>query len=354
MNVKKWLKTIFLFPAMLMFAVPGNDGLDVSAGEDDALDADQEDDLDEEYAEDEQDPDAAAGEDEAADADQQGEGEQDKSTEKDEEGQAKQGIKQKTLEERASEIAEKKVSEALAKLNLETQERLESEKKPFVELSPAQVDQLNENYVEAVSRRAELEEQIRLGDRSPATIAELRKAEQWIQKTEAWYADNEKKKAEWEAGKQDYQKKAAEVQERTQRLETAAEVYRESLNIPQDVWDQSSLWFAEQLKVDKVLSLEFADAYRLKGDIGAVKFAHEYCDKHMGKKEEEALQKRQEAKGKLLNTNAGQNRNQDADLKSLQALHAKAQKSGSEEDYATFLSAKKKAGITGSIYTRRK
>jgi len=348
MKMKKLLKLILLFPAMLML---GNlEGLDAAASEDDDQDADLGGNLGEEGEEgadapdEETDPDADP---EEADAEQP--------DKKDEE--ENKGIKQKSFEERLKEIEEKneaKIAEAIQKLQQQTTERVEAEKKPFVDLTAAQVDQLNGNYLDIIAHKADLEEAIRAGDRSMETVTALRAAEKFIHDTETWYADNEAKKAEWTEKQGQSAKLQAEAKERSDRLATAADVFREASNIPQDVWDQASVWFESQLKANKILGLEFADAYRLKGDMGAVKFAHDYCNEHMGKEAEAVLKQKQEAKTKLAPGVTGSNgKTAEADMKTLRELHAKAQKSGTEEDFLAFTNLKTKLGIKGSMNSKR-
>lgn len=310
--------------------------LEAAAGEDEALDADQEGNLGEGA-----DEGADAPADEAdPDADPEEEGEAEQPTEKEKE-EAK-GPKKKSFEERMLEIEAKneaKIAEAISNLNKQTTERIEADKKPFTELNQSDNDRIDSNIADAVAYKLDLEEAIRGGDRSTQVISELAKTEKWITDTKAWRLENEQKRVEWTAKQGETQKQLAEQQERSARLGTAAEVYREAKNIPHDIWDQSSLWFAEQLKTDKVLGLKFADAYRLKGDVGAVEFAHDYCNEHMGKKAEAALVQKKEAKTKLAPgvTKQG-NAPEGPDLKKL--LKA-AQDSGSEEDFLAYVEAKR-------------
>lgn len=212
----------------------------------------------------------------------------------------------KTLNERVKELAAKEVAEALAKERVEreaieqqTKERLKAEEKTFVELSETQVIELNESYAAAISQVAELHELIRLGDKSPETIVQLRKAEKWIRDTEAWYADNETKKSEWEAKTAERTKAQTEIADRSKRLQTTSDVFRESKGIPQDVWDQGSKQFYEVLQADKVVAMEFAEAYRLKGDVGAVKFAYEWMESR-GEEAKKANTSRDKAKDNSL------------------------------------------------------
>ena len=273
------------------------------------------------------------------------------------EEEANKGITQKNFADRIAEIQAKndaKLAEAIQKLEAKVQERQQAEVKPFVDLTPAQVDQINANYLDAVAHKAELELAVKEGDRSPQILAELRKAEKWISDTETWYRDNEAKKTEWTAKQGEVQKMQAEQQEKATRLQTTSDVFREARNIPQDVWDQASIWFSEQLKGNKELGLKFQAAYQ-KGDVHAVEFAHDYCTEHMGKGAEEALKAKEAAKTKLAPGVSGTNvaATQGADMKMLRELYAKAQKSGEERDLSAFTRAKAKAGITGSIFAKR-
>lgn len=78
-------------------------------------------------------------------------------------------------------------------------------------------------------------------------------------------------------------------QERLQKLDNAAEFYRENQKIDKPVWDKMGTWFAEQCQKDPVLGREFAERVE-KGEIGAIRFAHEYATKNMGAKERAAIE----------------------------------------------------------------
>lgn len=287
-------------------------------------------------------------------AEQQGEGTADTNEGQEPEQGAEEnkdrGAHQTTLEERAGAIARKEIErfkEEQAEIERQTRERLEAEKKPFVDLTPEQSEKLEADYLAATERKLELQELFRLSDdpREKAQyLAEFRRTEKWIDETERWYADNETKKAEWKNRNEATQTRTQEIERRSRELETTAEVYRESKNIPQDVWDNASKWFETQLKGDKLLGAKFADAYRLQGNVGAVEFAYNYAVENMGKKAEEEKQKREESKTKLTPGVTSTMHKVSADP-NLKKLYDKAQKSGSEEDFLAYVEAKRKAGV---------
>jgi hypothetical protein len=369
MKLLAWLKKIYLFPFMLMMNIEGQDAAAGAAGDAaGATGADQSgtqgEGADEgaEAQDDDLDP----------DADPDDEGDADESTDQEAadklaaEEEAKKGIVQKTLDERVAELAQKEIDKALAKfkedqdkINKETEERLAAEKKPFVEMTPAQSAQLNADYTAATVRKLELAEQIRL-ETDPAAqaaaVVELRNVETWIKNTETWYANNEAAKAKWTSENAEREKQTAAAKERVTRLITTADVFRQQMNIPQDAWDAGSVWFANQMKENKILKQEFDDAYRLHGDVACVKFAHDYITKNMGKDAQSALEQKLNAKEKLPpGGGAGAaTSTSETVLKGLRGLHAKAQASGEEADFTRFAAAKRKAGITGSIYAKSK
>ncbi|KAB0668948.1 hypothetical protein F6V30_14010 [Oryzomonas sagensis] len=346
--MNKWIKKIMLFPFWMMMGIP--EGLDAAA-DGEAADADQQGNQGEEadYGADTQDDESNldADQDEEGDADETTDQEADQAAEE----EKKKGLVQTPLEERAAQIAEKKVAEALTKererIESETRARLEAEQKPFVDLSPEQTTRINNDYLAACERREELRELFRLTE-DPADktqyLSELRRTEKWISDTEAWYADNEAKKAEWTKKQESVTALQRDNAERGKRLEATAETFREAKGIPQDAWDESSKWFADQVKIDKLLGAKFADVYRLHGDVAAVEFAFNYCNEHMGKAAQEELDKKEQAKNKLspgvsaVPQKSGPN-------PELKKLLAKAQQSGSEEDYLNYVNAARKAGV---------
>jgi hypothetical protein len=299
MTLKRWLKTIYLFPMMMLL------GIEPEAGADTQTDTaeDQGNPGDDAEGADTQETDSA--ESQTSEADETESQETEEGTEENKDNSQDKGAHQTTLEERAGQIAEKKIAEALEKdraerqrIETETQERLKAQEKPFIDLTPEQSAKINEDYTSAVAHVAELQELLRLGDRSTETVLDLRKTEKWIRDTEAWYADNEAKKAAWTKTQGETAARQAAIAEQSQRLEATAEVYREAQKVPQNVWDESSKWFAEQLKTDRLLGEKFADAYR-KGNVDAVDFAYKYCLEHMGKKEAAAIEQKTAAKQNL-------------------------------------------------------
>lgn len=336
MTFKRWIKFILFFPAMLALgnleagAEPVADSAEDQGNQgDNVIEAE----LNDQAAESD---DNKAGETNSQEADKGDEANKD-------EVNKDKGAHQTTLEERAAEIAQKEIQkfrQEQAEIERQTAERLKAAEKPFVDLTPEQSTKLNSDYMQAVSDKLDLEEKIRLGDRDPATILALRQTEKWIHDTEAWFADNQAKKAEWTKKKGETEQLQAAQREKAQRLETTADVYRQANNIPQDVWDQSSQWFAEQLKTDKVLGLKFADAYRLHGDVGAVEFAHKYCTENMGKKAEADIEQKNTAKQNLAPGVSSSAVNTDPDVK---RLYKEAMADpGNEAKYLAWREAKSK------------
>lgn len=339
MNVTKWLKMILYSPLWLFGIVgvdpdAGTDTHDTSTAEEtgnpgeetagaDTLNTDSAEDRDSEADETTEGQEANAGTEETKD----------------------KGAHQTTLEERAAQIAEKKVAEAMEKLRLEretiereTAERLKAQEKPFVDLTEEQAARLNDDYTSAVVRVAELQELIRLGDRTQETVTELRKAEKWIRETEAWYADNEAKKTAWQKEQKEAEARRLQIAEQSQRLEITAETFRVHHKIPQDVWDASSKWFAEQLRAQPLLAEKFRDAFR-RGNVEAVEFAHNYCVEHMGKKEETLLEQKKKAKEALAPAMTGHVKASKEDLAKL--LKAAQDNPDDEEKYLAYCRAKR-------------
>lgn len=79
-----------------------------------------------------------------------------------------------------------------------------------------------------------------------------------------------------------------------------AELYRQSYNIPNDVWVESNKWFAEQCQNNAVLGTKFREIAERQGPMAAVEFASWFVQENRLKPAQEQLKEREQSKAKSI------------------------------------------------------
>ena len=246
------------------------------------------------------------------------------------------GTHQKTLEERVQELAAKQVSEVETKLmsKLEEVTRAKAAEKPdFYDVDMAKV---NEHFattmaqIEALKVAGDYLGAMELQDGLNDTRKELRANEErksaFIQRTQA-QSQNEQFVAQMQT-----------------KLHEAGELVKKEHNILPEVWEKSVAFFDAAMQKSPLLQRQYDEKVMTQGPVAAILFAKEYVEKNMGKKEQELIDKKEAAKQTLPpgKTSTGENTGS-ADLA---ALKSKAQASGNAEDLAKYMSAKNSAAAT--------
>lgn len=327
MTFKKWLRKIALFPLSIIMGVPGDDegfnadalaeiagpegptlgerimalagdpnaqfvvNQDAAASQDNAADADQQGNQGNDATEGLGTPPEKGDQD--ADLDNEGDADDSTTTETDESGERKKGTNQRTIAERAAEIAAKIVEERLSKQTVE---------KP--DFAPAEVvANVKLNIVKHQAKIRELEADIELDgdDADMEKVDELLKLQEFVTEAKAALKENDKRRTEWEA--RQAAKKTNDDHGATARkeLDEAAELYRSEMKIEKATWDKMGVWFESQMATQPLLVAEFNDVYEKKGKVAAIRFAHGYAVEHMGKATKQANQQKEQSK----NTTAG-------------------------------------------------
>ena len=310
MTLKKWLRKIVLFPMSIIMGIPDGDGFtaeslrevagpderplserimefagnpdaqfmpgkpDAAASQADAVDADQQgnpgDETDEglDTPSNEDDPDADLEDDDDAD--------DTNSQETDESDEVQQkGTKKRTVEERAREIAEKIVKEALAN-------RDKSKEQDQPNFAPPEMEQkVKLQIIRKQKEIRELEADIELDgdDVDPAKLDQLMGLEAFVSEAKKALKENARLRSEFlakQATKQTTNDNGAAIR---QELDNAAELYRAELKIEPDTWNKMGNWFESQINAKPLVREEFNDIFQKQGKVAAIRFAHEYAVK---------------------------------------------------------------------------
>ena len=270
MKLSKWLKSVFLFPFMILMGVgaEGTGSVDPVEDNDDSANEGGDDPLAEEGSE-ESEPEYEVDEDGEPILDEEGnlipkvaEGEETDEGKPDHKKNAQERIQQLANEKR-------EMAERLAKL--EQQFAKQQEEKPdFVEID---MDKVNAYIAETTDKI----ETVKL----EGNFLAAKKLEIQIAKLISDIDSNDEKKAAYLERQNKTKGAETAVTETLQKLDNAAEFYRSQLKIEKPVWEKMGTWFSEQCKSDPLLGAEFQEQIE-KSAIGAIRWAHEYTTKNMG------------------------------------------------------------------------
>lgn len=197
-----------------------------------------------------------------------------------EEDQAEKGKPdhKKGAQERIQQLANEKRELAERIERLESQFAKQQEEKPdFVDVDMDRVNAYIQNANDQI-------EELKL----EGNFLAAKKLEANVTKIINDLEENDKKRAAYLDRQNKSKATVTASQERLQKLDNAAEFYRENQKIDKPVWDKMGAWFAEQCQKDPVLGREFAERVE-KGEIGAIRWAHDYTTKNMGVKERAAI-----------------------------------------------------------------
>lgn len=279
MKFIKWLKTIYLFPFMLMMGIPdgGNfgEGSDDPAneggeGQDSETDDGEEQETEVEYELDE-DGEVVTDDDGNPVVKQVAEGEE----EQDQKGKPDH---KKGAQDRIQQLANEKRELAERLERLESQFARQQEEKPdFVDVDIEKVNAYIQNASDQI-------EELKL----EGNYIAAKKLELNVAKIISDIEENDKKKAAYFDKQSKTKTVETAAQERLTKLDQAAEFYRTNMKIEPAVWDKMGTWFAEQCQKNPVLGREFSERVE-KGEIGAIRWAHEYTTQNMGVKERAAI-----------------------------------------------------------------
>lgn len=241
---------------------------------------------------------------------------------------------QTTLEERVQQLVEKRLAAMESKLAKE-------EPPPYA--PPEAIERLQGMITGAVLRENQILSELNLEEdpHEQAKLAtELRQIRKWLPQAEDALEKDFALRQEWEKKQYQTAEQQAFIDRQNARMNEAQELYRREMNIPENIWTAARDFFQNERQAHPLLNQQYLQRWERGGEIAALEFAKEYCEKNMGKRQEQAIQQREDAKNLIAGgkTSTGEV----VGNPELEALREKAS-SGHPEDMANYSAAKAKA-----------
>lgn len=256
--------------------------------------------------------------------------------------EGEKGSISKPLTERIPELLDqnKQMAAKLALLEskLSEREQVQAQETPdFIEIDH---NRLNSYLAKQVARMRVIEDEISIDpdNADPNLLAELVALQEDRAEIIKGVRENEAKKASFLKRQQEKEQQTAFHQEVQTRINDAVTLIAEHERIPADIVQAGRDFFKVSCMENPILQRQFDEQVMMKGPAAAAMFAFEYIRENMGKKQEQALQQREQAKETLPpgKTTIGEV----IGNPQLDALRAKA--GNSTEDLAAYMAAKKK------------
>lgn len=206
------------------------------------------------------------------------------------------GAHQKTLEQRAEEIAERKIREFEQKLQAQMERKAPDFDPPEAEAM------VQKNIVAATVRMRSIESELELSgdDADPALIQEHWRLKRWIAQAETALDENQRRRMAWEEREAGTAKMQAQIAAVNAQIVEASPIVAQGLGISKESWDAGEKWFIEQRKANPMLDAEYRERCLREGAVRGLRWAAEYVQKEMGKKSEAARQQKEEGKDKSI------------------------------------------------------
>lgn len=201
----------------------------------------------------------------------------------------KKGPKKLTFEERQEQIQKQiaELKEERARIAFEREQAAKAvEAVPFVEVDMARFEQ-------GLAEMMDSAESLRLNGQH----FEAAKVQRQIDNLIDSYEQNEAKKAEYLQKQQQRHQETTAQQQRMQRLDQAAEIFRQQYGIDQAAWDRGGEFLAAEFQRDKTVAAEFVERVQTQGAMAAIKWAHNYVSEKQGRAVEQQIAQRNNAKG---------------------------------------------------------
>lgn len=209
------------------------------------------------------------------------------------------GSHQKTLEERAAEIAEKKAQEYIERVEKERQEKEAVVKPSFIELDHAAINRdLNKSY----AREQEILNEIALDpDEADQSLTnELRAIRIWRQQVESAISENERKKSEFLQKQQERQQADAFWQARNDEIQETIKIMKETEKVSDEVEQAIKGKWSEMVKADPLLQREFDDGIRAGNITKTVKWASDMARKALKESAQKTIEQKETGKAKQV------------------------------------------------------
>lgn len=170
---------------------------------------------------------------------------------------------------------------------LERHAQAETEIPEYIEITPQAMKALNDRLAELHNERSNAE---LAGD-----FFAVRQAQEQIDAIYEGYAENQKRHSEAQKRSQTAAEQKAKVDRLLADFDAKSELFRQSKNIPPDVWTEGGSWFSEQCKTDTVLGELFKEITENRGPMAAIMFAYDHYTKNGPHQAIQQQQKQKEA-----------------------------------------------------------
>jgi hypothetical protein len=207
------------------------------------------------------------------------------------------GIRQTTFEQRVNELVEKKTAELEQRLTARETAAV-AEKPDFINLDFTAV---NRHLAGLVARERELQDEIAVdpANADPALLDELFNLQTERETIRKEVRENEQKKADFLEKSKAQQQNEQQREQMNARIAEAAEMIRSDANIPPDVWKKGQDFFEAERAAKPLLDAQYREKVMLQGPIAGLLWAKEYCEKNMGKTQQDLINQKEAAKATL-------------------------------------------------------
>lgn len=231
----------------------------------------------------------------------------------------------KTLEERAAEIADRRIAEAEARWKAEREAQAASVPKFD---SPEVEAQVERNIFAHETRMRDIEEQFRLDPQNldPALVQEHRAIKRWIAEAENALELNRKRRQEWEVKQRASHQQQLVLGRMNADIAQATPIVRDSLGYSDEQWKSGEEWFKSQRSSNKLLDAEYRERCFREGPVRALQWAAGYVKDNMGKAAAAAKQGKEAGKDAAFSgggEGGGSGFENIRSFTDLQALHSK-------------------------------
>lgn len=244
------------------------------------------------------------------------------------------------LETRVQQLVEKRISEMETKF--QQQQEQQQAARP-THATDEQINQLQGMITDAIFRENEILGEIgyESDPQKKNTLAtELRQIRKWLPVAEDAIEKDTAERTKWQQAQQANAAQQQQVNTMNARMNAAQEMFRQEMRIPAEIWESAQQFFKAERNASPLVNQKFLNIWERSGEIAALEFARDYCEKNMGRRQEQATQQKEEAKNILPagKTSTGAI----VGNPELDALRLKATRSGLTEDIANYSAAKVK------------
>ena len=212
----------------------------------------------------------------------------DQSTGQEDAGQPVGGQVKKSFEERVTEVAARRISEAEARITA----KLQTETKPPLDFIPdldfGKVNEYIKGTLDAIEQ-AQLE-----GD-----FVKALDLQEELRQTRETIKANEGRKVSYMEREQIKQQSEQQIKALNEQISDASSLVAKEFKIPEKVWKKGEDFFKAERNTKPLIDAQYREKVMLQGPVAAMMWAKEYVEQNMGKKEQDLINSKEAAKATL-------------------------------------------------------